>query len=133
MFISKEISVKTSIQEVVEASPVTGDSVDLLGFNAAMIVVDIGALGNADNTGTLDVEESDDDSQYTSVAAGDLDGGALPAINNTKDLATYVRAYLGTKRYIRVNSSAIAGTTPSAYIHALVIRSRAESIPVTQG
>ena len=100
-----------------------GTGADLQGFEAAMAVFEVGAI--TDGTHTPAVEESDDDSAYTAVAAADLQGTLA---NFTANSIQRV-GYLGSKRYIRaqVNSS---GTTGAAY-SAVIARGHARHAPVT--
>jgi hypothetical protein len=59
------------------------------------------------------IEESDDNSTYTTVAAADLIGGAPPVFDSTYANSVVKRGYRGTKRYVRARYSAVSGTSPS--------------------
>ena len=96
-----------------------GSGVDLRDFDGAMVVFQAGTAdtGSGNETYTPGVEESDDNSTYSAVAAGDLEG--VP-INMTANSVQRV-GYKGGKRYIRAVLT-LGGTTPSIDASALVIR-----------
>ena len=83
----------------------TGAGVDLRQFDSAMALIQSGALTNG--THTPKMQESDDDSTYTDVAAADLEGSFA---NLVADAIQRV-GYKGAKRYIRifVTSNGAAG------------------------
>ena len=61
-----------SIDPATHNSNQTGTGVDIRGFDSAMAVIYSGAL--TDGTHTPKLQESDDDSAYTDVAAADVEG-----------------------------------------------------------
>lgn len=100
-----------------------GDAdVDLQGYNACQMVVVVGQSAdtlNGSNTISLELEESDDDSTYTDVAAADMLGGVggssgqFALIDDpAEDDLVYSVGYIGDKRYVRlvVNFSGTHGT-----------------------
>jgi len=107
-------------------TPTTG--VDLQGFNSATVVCAVGTITNVANSPqpswTLTLQESDDDSTYTSVASADAnvtygnnDGAIASGVFATIDAAAeddaiYTCSYVGDARYIRV--VATAANTPGA-------------------
>src|SRR4051812_5540596 len=93
--IDNEIDVKQSLAPAARTTTASGTGVDLQDFDAAMVVFHPGAI--TDGTHAPSVEESDDDSTYTAVAAGDLHGTLANLAANTVQRV----GYLGTKRYIR--------------------------------
>lgn len=102
--------------------PVNGTGVDTANSEECLIIVDAGTLaGTGTPTITLQIQESDDNVTYTAVAAGDLDGGVLPAIVAANDETVYKRRYIGTKRYVRVSVTAKGGTTPALPCSAVVV------------
>lgn len=113
-----------------------GAGVSVVGYESAIAIYEVGANGDTLSGSvkkTPSVEESDDDTTYTAVAAADLIG-ALPVIDaNAKCSKLYVCGYKGTKKYIRVVET-IAGThtngTPSS---ACIVRGHPRNAPVTQG
>jgi hypothetical protein len=73
----------------------TSASMDLLGFDSAMIGFDFGATAPLPTSYKL--EESDDNSAWNDVAAGDkIDDGAVHAVSTCRRVA-----YVGQKRYVR--------------------------------
>lgn len=108
-----------------ESAPVTtsanGASSDLSGGYSAAVAFNIGPWG--DGTHTFSVEESDDDSTFTAVAAADLQGTA-PVVNDaTDDNQVYVVGYIGNKRYIRAVCTVTGGPVTGLVRDANVARS----------
>ncbi len=110
--------------------PVNGTGVDLAGYDGCMIMFDAGTLaGSSTPTITPQIQESDDNSTFTAVAAADLDGGVLAAIVAANDETLHVRGYKGSKRYIRVSLTAKGGTTPALPCSAVVVRGKGRIRP----
>lgn len=126
-----KISSKTSLLPQAGAGALTGTAVDCQSYEGVLVSIKIGALGNADNAGTFGFEHSDDNSVWSDGSASL--SSALPAINDTNKNAAYIRRYTGSKRYTRVNRSAITGTTAAAFVEADILRAAANREPVTQG
>jgi len=93
-----------------------GTGVDLQGYDGAVVVIAAGTI--TDGTHTPKVQESDDNSSFTDVAAADLAGTALVAItaNSIQRIS-----YEGIKRYIRV-ATTVSGTTTGGMYVAYVMR-----------
>lgn len=101
--------------------PVNGTGIDRSGYESVLVLAHIGTIGGSASPGqTLEIQESDDNVTFTAVAAGDLDGGVLPAIVAANDDTLYEIGYLGRKRYVRVAVTAKTGTTPALIADALV-------------
>lgn len=87
---------------------------DTAGFNAAGILVNIGACTGMDADSKLlpVFQESDTTTgtDFTTVAAGDLIGAFTVMDLNTEDQVTQFVGYHGGKRYIRVNLDFTTGT-----------------------
>lgn len=90
-----------------------GDAdVDLQGYNGCEMIVVVGLSAdtlNGSNTISLELEESDDDSTYTDVAAADMLGGNAGGTGQfaliddaAEDDAVYSVGYIGDKRYVRL-------------------------------
>ena len=96
-----------------------GSGVDLRDFDGAMVVFQAGAAdtGSGNETYTPSVEESDDNSSFSSVAASELEGVLA---NMTANSVQRV-GYKGAKRYVRAVLT-LGGTTPSIGASALVVR-----------
>lgn len=126
------VSPASSIVAQAVTATVNGTGVDLQGFESADVLIDLGTFAGTTPTATIQIQESDDNSTFTAVAAADLIGGALPAtIDPTNDVALYERGYIGTKRYIRVAVTAVTGTSPSLPMSAVVVRGHARSKPAS--
>jgi hypothetical protein len=97
----------------------TGSTVDLRGYNSAMAVVHYGVI--TDGTWTASLEESDDDSTYTAVAAADLIG-AFTTAGSATDLTTQKVGYRGDARYIRVVVTETTASSTGALFSAVVVK-----------
>ncbi len=111
--IHSALLVARAIEPAVFAADNTPPAVDLLGYNAAEIVLNIG-VGGITFSGTNKIEfkltHSDDDSTYTAVTSADMLGGltvgtggiikALTAAHAAA--ASYRYGYKGGKRYLKL-------------------------------
>ncbi|MBI5427265.1 MAG: hypothetical protein HZA02_03175 [Nitrospinae bacterium] len=104
----------TSINPAAQTATVNGAGVDLRGFESAMVVFHPGTI--ADGTHTPKIQESDDNSAFTDVAA-DQQGTLTALASNTVQRV----GYIGSKRYIRAVST-VAGATTGGVYGALVLR-----------
>lgn len=91
------LGIVQSIAPAVQTATATGTAVDLLGFNSAMVVISTGAIVASGNF-TPKLQESDDNSTFTDVAAADLHGSFATALAAS---TAYKVGYRGFKRYIR--------------------------------
>lgn len=103
-----------------------GSGVDLQGYSGAMVVFHAGTAdtGSGNETYTPSVEESDDNSTFTAVAASDLEGTLANLTANSVQRA----GYKGSKRYVRAVLT-LGGTTPSIDASALVVRGLPHQAP----
>lgn len=99
-----------------------GTGVDLQGFESAMAVFYAGVV--TDGTHTPTIEESDDNSTFTAVAAKYQQGTLAVLAANVPQRV----GYIGLKRYIRAVITA-AGTTTGAVTSAFVVRADPMSAP----
>lgn len=104
------------------ADPVGGTD----GFRSAMFVIHTGTI--TDGTHTVTCEESVNDSDWTTVAAGELQG-AVPAIGAADDNKVYEIGYMGGQRYLRLKIVS-AGTTTGGVLGATVVLGDPGSRPV---
>lgn len=117
--INKETVVVSSIGPVAAlTATTTGASVDLAGFRSASVVLHVGVA--TDGTFVPTLEESDDNSSFTEVAAANLSGSFASITASTDELVQEV-GYLGSKRYIRVVLTETVASA-GALISALVIK-----------
>lgn len=127
------VKVQTAIAAAALSADNTPPAVDLVGFNAALIVLAIGAGGitfSGANKIEFKLTHSDDDSTYTAVDAGDVigvtavgAGGIVKALTAAHAAASSYRfGYVGGKRYIKLlaDFSGTHGTaTPIAAVAVL--------------
>ncbi|MFE4647746.1 hypothetical protein [Streptomyces sp. NPDC056707] len=95
-------------------------------FQDAMVVVHTGVI--TDGTHAIDVQESDDNSAWVSVAASELQGSE-PTIAAADDNKLFVIGYKGQKRYLRAVLTA-AGTTSGGTLGATVLLANPRVAPV---
>jgi hypothetical protein len=109
------LDVVQSLNPAARTASANGAGVDLANYNGAMVVLHVGTI--TDGTHTPRVEESSDNSTYTTVAASDL-------IGSLAALATGVVqkvGYIGSRRYIRV-ATTVNGATNGGVYGASVVR-----------
>lgn len=124
---STEAFPAVSIAPVVRTAntAVNGTGVDLQGYEGAYALVHFGTY--TDGTHTPKLQESDDNSSFSDVAAGDLLGAFTAAAAAGAANTVQKVGYKGGKRYIRVVLTT-AGATSGAGSAALVVRGRARRI-----
>jgi hypothetical protein len=127
--LKNNLSVSQSLLPAEQTAAANGASADLQGFNSACVIIDAGASGGTTPDFTFEIQESDDDTTFTAVAAVDLQG-AEPQITSANDNDIYRVGYIGNKRYIRAVISAVTGSSPTLLCSASIIRSHAEQAPV---
>lgn len=134
------LGVVQSIVPQVLSSDTNGTAMDLQGYNSCLVAVHVGNSAdtlNDTNTIELELEESDDNSTFTDVAAGDMSGeqGSSGGLWNTldaaaEDQAVFTVGYTGAERYVRpvVNFSGTHSTgTP---ISAIIMGGDRDFVPV---
>lgn len=110
---------------------VNGTGVDLVGtgnfFRTAMLLVIAGAI--TDGTHTFKLQESDDNSSFTDVAAGDL-SGSLTAVTTANASSVQRQSYTGSKRYLRAVVTT-AGATTGGNTAAVILMASGSGAAVT--
>jgi hypothetical protein len=110
---------------------VNGTGVDLTGtgnfFRSAMLLVIAGAI--TDGTHTFKLQESDDNSSFSDVAAGDL-SGSLTAVTTANASSVQRQSYTGSKRYLRAVVTT-AGATTGGNTAAVIIMGSGSGAAVT--
>ena len=116
----------SSIDPASYTATTNGSGVDLRDYDGAMMIFQAGTvdIGNGDETYTPGVEESDDNSSYSAVAASDMEGTLA---NMTANSVQRI-GYKGAKRYIRAVLT-LGGTTPSINASAVVVRGLPHLLP----
>lgn len=112
----------TTLAPAARTAAATGTTIDLQGYEGALIQAVVGTI--TDGTHTLTVEESADGTTWTAVAAADLTGSFANLASNTNQKV----GYRGTKRYIRVNTTVSGATTGGVY-SVVVVRSNPRKCP----
>jgi phosphoribosylamine-glycine ligase len=109
---------------------VNGTTVDLHenkdASRSAMLVVFSGTITDGSHAVTL--QESDDGSAWSAVAAADLQG-SVPTITATDDDKVFELGYLGSKRYLRA-SVTTSGATTGGTFGALLVRAFPRRPPI---
>lgn len=124
--INKDVAVAETLSPNIVTSTTAGDTVDLLGFRQAMFVAHIGTI--TDGTYAFDPEESDDDSTWTNISAGNLSGAFVDADSSADDTIQEV-GYLGSKRYIRCNVTVTGSPSDGGPIGITVIKGAPRQAP----
>lgn len=115
-----------ALSPAVQAATIKGNTIDLRGFDSAMLVINTGAIAGAgDYTAKLEESDTTTDGDFTDVAAANR-VGSLPA-SLTAD-GTFKQGYIGSKRYIRVVLTKNSGTSIAA--GASIIKGNATQRPV---
>lgn len=127
--LKNNLSVAQSLAPAARTASANGTGVDLLGKrkDAVAVLFDIGLF--TDGSFTLSVEESDDDSSYSAVAAADLEGSLSVVDGTDDDNTTQIVGYKGTKRYIRAKVAEGSSPSPST---GLVIGAAVLTVPLVR-
>lgn len=100
-----------SLHPATRTSSANGTGVDTLGFDNACLVVNVGDIDTAsgDETYTVSVEESADNSTFTAITGAST---TMTADNTLKKIQINGLGSGSRKRYLRAVFT-LAGTTPS--------------------
>lgn len=109
-----------SLAPLARTATANGTGVDLQGYQSCEFYVITGTM--TDGAHTINLQESDDNSTYTSIADADI-LGIEPALVLTDDNVIKKAGYLGRKRYVRVITTVSGATTGGVYC-AIVQRGR---------
>lgn len=102
-----DIKVVQALAPQVAAASANGGAIDLQGFDAVEVSVNIGAAVAA-GAMTFALEESDSGTGgWTAVAADDINGAFVASVENTVQSV----GYRGNKRYIRLAATLTGGTS----------------------
>lgn len=121
--LKNSLNAVTTLAPAARTATENGVGVDLQGFDGALVVIQAGTI--TDGTHSVKVQESDDNSTFTDVAADDLIGSLVDLTSDTVQRVSYI----GVKQYIRVVSTVSGATTGGVY-SALVVRGAARKYPV---
>ena len=124
--IDKDVSVSSTRLPNVRTTTATGVTVDLAGFDKAMFIAHVGTI--TDGTFAFDPEESDDDSTWGNIAAGDLSGSFTSGTSSADDTVQEV-GYMGSKRYIRCNLTVSGSPSTGGAVGVTVLKAGARTKP----
>lgn len=119
----------TSLQPQSLTAAANGAGVDLKGHDSAAVHFHNGAVGGTSPSFTFAVQESDDNSTFTDVAAAQLNGTA-PVVT-TSNVGVTVVGYMGNKRYLRAIAKTVTGTSPTLLSSASVVLGHPANAPTT--
>lgn len=131
------ISPVLSIAPQALAADVDGAGVDLRGYDAAMVVIEVGIFTySGTNKMEWKLEDSDDNSTFAAVEQADVKGATVTTggivhtdAADVTAIKTVTLSYVGDKRYIRVVADQ-SGTTTTAMGAAVVLRGLPANRPV---
>lgn len=127
--IVSNVGVAQVVAPVVLTATTTSEAMDLLGFNAAVIVVNTGAIAGAgDFTAKLQDSDTPDDSpdEFEDVPAAQLQG-VFP--ESLAENAVVKVGYAGFKRYVRLVVTKNSGTSIAAC--AVLVKGQASERPIS--
>lgn len=127
---NSQVAVQLTAPQAITATEDPANGVDLQGFEGALIQIDAGLW--TDGTHTFSVEDSDDDSAYSAVAAAQLQGTPPVILGLTNDNKVHQIGYLGFKRYVKVVNTVTAGPSTGLVYGVSVIKGYPRNAPVTQ-
>lgn len=104
-----------------------GVAVDLMGYNAAALLVYFGTYTNGTHTPSL--EHSDDGTSFSAVQAAELDGAFTPVTSSGGVGSIQRVGYRGSKRYLRAVMVVTGGATGAASC-ATILRGKAGMEPL---
>jgi hypothetical protein len=117
--LKNNIDAALSLSPAARTATANGAGVDLQGYEAAAALVQFGTW--TDGTHTPSLQESDDNSSFTTVAAADLTG-AFTAVSSGGGSNTVQRVgYIGAKRYVR-GVLTVSGATTGAVSAIAIVR-----------
>jgi hypothetical protein len=110
-----------SVLPLLRTATVNGSSVDLRDCDGALVLLEIGTI--TDGTFTPKLEESTNDSDWTDVAAADLDGSFTAATSAADDTVQLV-GYKGNTRYIRVTYTVTGAPGTGGTVGASILKTK---------
>lgn len=132
---SQVLDVDQSIapQDLAADTTVDGSAVDLKGFNAATVAIDVGTW--TDGTHTFEVQHANDDGTgspgtFAAVPDADLEGDEPVVDSATTDGQTYKLGYTGLRRHLRVSVTSTGTTTGLADVAAYAVKGVPTNAPV---
>lgn len=99
---------RASINVAGRTATVNGSGVDLAGYEGATAVAVMGAWAGNQGTWAITMEESSDNSSFTTPGSTDLLGTA-PTLSGYVNRAIVGQRYVGDKRYVRAVATLTGG------------------------
>lgn len=107
---------------VTDGTAQVSNILDRRGYDAVVLAFTVGTLSDSDATWSVLLEESDDGSNFTSVADADLNGTELLAgFQFDDDNECRKLGYTGTKRYLRATIDDVTANTGNLFLAGLWI------------
>lgn len=120
--LTREVSPVISLAPAARNASANGTSADLAGYESCVVVFPTGTV--TDGTHTPKLQESNDNSTWNDVAAGDQ-SGTLVALTASSVQRV---GYIGAKRYLRAVLT-VSGATTGALSSALILRGYPHQTP----
>lgn len=139
----KQTSSAVSLGSALRDGDANGTGVDLAGYNSALVIATVGIHASLDGSNfvAIELEESDDNSTFTDVAAANMlcespaaasTGGQFLLVDSTTEDDVIAQcAYMGTKRYVRAVVNVTGTLTNGIGTSVLVVRGHPASPPST--
>lgn len=125
-----DVGVLASLPPGARTAAANGSGVDLAGYDGAAVVVSSGTVTDG-TLYTFEVQESDNNSDFTAVADADLIGSE-PTFTASEDNTVKKVGYKGVKRYIRAALVTVTGSPSTGGVFAAyVVRGKSRVSPVT--
>lgn len=125
--LKNNMDAQESIAPLLRTASVNGSGIDLGDFDGAMAVFHSeAAITDGDHTPKL--QESDDNSAWSDVAAADQEGALVDFSSSNEGIQRV--GYKGAKRYVRAVITA-ANTTTGGIIGCTIIRGIPHAAPVS--
>ena len=105
---------------------VNGVTVDLRGYESALALFHVGDW--TDGTHTPSLEHSDDDSSWSAVSAGDLQGSFTANSGTGQENAVQQVGYKGSKAYLR-GKLVTTGATTGALSSMCIVKGHPRNAP----
>lgn len=125
--LKNDLNPVSSVRHDRQGAAANGAGVALAGYEGALAVLDVAALGGTSPTATYKLQESDDNSTYNDVSTADMGGDAQPVAFSAAGLVA--RAYYGAKKFLRWRLDALSGTSPTSTATGQIILGYARHQP----
>lgn len=129
------VLVSQHLDPAVATSTKTSTAIDLQGYGSANIVFAVGQSGDTLSGSvywTLKLQDSDNNSSYSDVAASGISSGTATVVINdpAEDQAAYGFGYIGGKRYVKAVATPTGTHTNGTPIGIIAMLGNASYTPV---